>query len=216
MSGKIVVIEGTDGSGKSTQILLLEQALKTRGVDYKRVTFPRYDKPSSALLSMYLNGEFGEKPSDVSAKAASVFFAVDRYASFMCDWKDYYAAGGLIICDRYTTSNAVHQTPKLPKSERAEYVEWLFDFEYATMGIPKPDKVLFLDMPPECALRLLEYRQGDAGDIHEKDHNYLAECHKCAIEICNKYDWTRILCTENGKIKSQEKIAEEILGELLC
>ena len=143
MSGKLLVLEGTDASGKSTQFERLCQALDARGIEYRRLVFPRYKDDSSALIRMYLGGQFGTHPDDVSAYTASTFFAVDRYASYQTEWKDYYENGGLILADRYTTSNAVHQASKLEGDEQKAFLDWLFDFEYRIMGIPAPELVFF-------------------------------------------------------------------------
>ena len=138
MSGKLLVLEGTDASGKSTQFERLCQALDARGIEYRRLVFPRYKEESSALIRMYLGGQFGTHPDDVSAYTASTFFAVDRYASYQTEWKDYYENGGLILADRYTTSNAVHQASKLEGDEQKAFLDWLFDFEYHLLGLPEP------------------------------------------------------------------------------
>lgn len=156
--GKLIVIEGLDGSGKSTQLELLAKNLKENGVEAKTISFPDYAEKSSTLVKMYLNGEFGDKPGDVNAYAASLFYAVDRFASFTCHWKDYYEAGGTVIAGRYVTSNAVHQTAKLPREDWEEYLSWLYSLEYGKVGIPKPDLVIFLDMPNELSMRLMEKR----------------------------------------------------------
>ena len=186
MAGKLIVLEGTDGSGKSTQLELLCQRLQKEGVPFYRLVFPRYTEPSSALVRMYLCGEFGTHPSDVNPYAASTFYAVDRYASYRRDWKTIYESGGLLVADRYTTSNAIHQAAKLPQGERETFFEWLFDFEYGKLGIPAPDLVLFLDMPTENSIQLLRNRQrttGTQGDIHEIDGSYLALCRETAHEV---------------------------------
>ncbi|MEG2857177.1 MAG: thymidylate kinase, partial [Clostridia bacterium] len=179
MSGRIIILEGTDASGKSTQLDLLTQHLRADGRDFRTVAFPRYSEDSSALIRMYLAGDFGKTPGDVNAYAASTFFAVDRYASYKSDWKDYYDAGGILLFDRYTTSNAVHQGAKLARDERERFWSWLFDFEYNLMGLPAPSAVLFLDMPPEFAARLLIAR-AEATDIHENDAEYRARCYEAA------------------------------------
>ena len=134
--GKLIVIEGTDGSGKSTQFRLLTQRLNQEGKAFEQLVFPQYSEPSSALIRMYLGGEFGTHPGDVNAYAASAFFAVDRYASFQKVWGQYYKDGGLIVSDRYTTSNAVHQASKEPEEKRADFLAWLYDFEYDNLGFP--------------------------------------------------------------------------------
>jgi len=213
--GKLIVFEGTDGTGKSTQFALLTKRLQTEGTDFRKLQFPQYLEPSSALIRMYLNGEFGDNPDDVNAYAASTFYAVDRYASYVRVWKDYYAQGGLVLSDRYTTSNAVHQGGKVPPCERNDFFNWLYDFEYGKMGLPKPDLVLCLDMPVEMAERLMRKREKDTGtkaDIHEKDEAYLTECRKTAREAAGYYGWTMISCARGGKLRSREDIAEEIYG----
>lgn len=210
MSGKIIVFEGTDGSGKATQKNRLCDFFRENGIDFREVTFPRYSEESSSLVRMYLGGEFGSKPTDVPAKTSSVFFAVDRYASYQKDWKEYYQNGGIIVCDRYTTSNAVHQTPKLPENEWWDFTDWLFDFEYNLMGIPKPDLVFFMDMPSEYTFKLIEQRQGNEGDIHEKDHDYLVHCRECALKIAERYDWKVVHCIKDNKIRTIEDISNEV------
>jgi len=213
--GKLIVFEGTDGTGKSTQFALLTKRLQDEGTDFRKLQFPQYLEPSSALIRMYLNGEFGENPDDVNAYAASTFYAVDRYASYVRVWRDYYAAGGLVLSDRYTTSNAVHQGGKVPPEARKDFFTWLYDFEYDKMGLPKPDLVLCLDMPVEMAEQLMRRREKDTGteaDIHERDEAYLMECRRTAREAAAYYGWTVISCARDGKLRSIEDIGEEIYG----
>ena len=216
--GKLIVIEGLDGSGKSTQLELLFKNLKKEKIDCKSVSFPDYDNPSSTLVKMYLNGEFGKKPEDVNAYAASVFYAVDRYASFKANWGEYYNNGGTIVSGRYTTSNAVHQASKLPEDKWEDFLSWLYDFEYNKIAIPKPDKVIFLDMPIEVSQKLLSMRyKGDETkkDIHESDTEYLERCRKAAL-FTDKYSgWEIIPCAENGKARSKKAIAKDILNSVL-
>ena len=216
--GKLIVIEGLDGSGKSTQLDLLPKALKKNGIDCKSVSFPDYESNSSALVKMYLNGEFGTKPEDVNAYASSVFYTVDRYASFKKNWGDYYNKGGIIVSGRYTTSNAVHQTSKLDKDCWKDFLDWLYDFEYKKVGIPKPDKVIFLDMPVEVSQKLLSGRyKGDEAkkDIHESDTKYLSRCREAAVFTANYSDWTVIPCAKGGNPRSIEEISEDILKEVM-
>lgn len=213
--GKLIVIEGTDGSGKATQTALLAEELEKSGFDVKRLEFPRYESESSALVRMYLRGDFGSKPEDVNAYAAGSFFAVDRYASFKDDWGGFYGRGGLVVTDRYTTSNAVHQAPKLPDGERGEYLKWLFGYEYGLLGLPKPDLVIYLDLPTAVTEALMASRRekdGSRGDIHENDEGYLAHCRECALGIAKSEGWRVINCAEGGAIRSIESIHSEIMG----
>ncbi len=216
--GKLIVIEGLDGSGKSTQLDLLPKNLQRNNIDCRTVSFPAYDSNSSALIKMYLNGEFGTNPSDVNAFAASAFYAVDRFASFKTDWGKFYNDGGTVIAGRYVTSNAVHQTSKLPKEQWETFLNWLYDFEYNKIGIPAPDKVIFLDMPVEVSQKLLTGRyHGDEGkkDIHEKDKDYLARCRESAVFTAHHSGWTIIPCAKDGEARSIEDIAKDVLDEVL-
>lgn len=216
--GKLIVIEGLDGSGKSTQLSLLEKRLNESKIDCKAVSFPDYKSDSSALVKMYLSGKFGTKPEDVNAYAASVFYTVDRYASFKSDWGDYYLGGGTVIAGRYTTSNAIHQASKLPSDWWKGFLDWLYDLEYSKISIPKPDKVIFLDMPIEVSQRLLSERyNGDEAkkDIHESDTNYLKRCREAAIFTAEYSKWDIIPCAENGQARSIEDISDDILKKVL-
>lgn len=216
--GKLIVIEGLDGSGKSTQLELLHQNLINCGIDCKSVSFPDYANPSSTLVKMYLGGEFGSKPEDVNAYAASVFYTVDRYASFKSAWGDYYSKGGTVIAGRYTTSNAVHQASKLSEDKWEDFLGWLYDFEYNKIGIPKPDKVIFLDMPVEVSQKLLVKRyEGDESkkDIHESDTEYLDRCRKAAVFTARYSGWEIIPCSEYGEPRSVEKISIDVLRSVL-
>ena len=216
--GKLIVIEGLDGSGKSTQLDLLYENLKKKGIDCKSVSFPDYDNPSSTLVKMYLKGDFGKKPSDVNAFAASVFYTVDRYASFKANWGSYYENGGTVVAGRYTTSNAVHQASKLPENEWESFLNWLYDFEYNKIGIPKPDKVIFLDMPTEVSQKLLTKRyEGDdtKKDIHESDVEYLEKCRKAAVFTANFSGWETISCAKDGEARTIEDIAGDVLNSVL-
>ena len=211
--GKLIVIEGTDGSGKSTQFKLLTQRLTREGRDFRQIVFPQYSEPSSALIRMYLGGEFGQRPGDVNAYAASAFYAVDRYASFKKVWGNYYNGGGLVISDRYTTSNAVHQASKEPPENRQRFLKWLYEFEYDHLGLPRPDLTLYLDVPTDFTEKLLRAREEDThtkADIHEKDTQYLATCRRMGAFAADYYGWTVISCVRDGKMRSMEDIHEEI------
>ena len=211
--GKLIVIEGTDGSGKSTQFRLMSEHLQKDGVDFKHLVFPRYSEESSALIRMYLGGQFGSRPSDVNAYAASAFYAVDRYASYKMDWGQWYDQGGLILSDRYTTSNAVHQASKEDGPARQEFLKWLYEFEYDKLGLPRPDLTIYLDVPTDFTEKMLRGREqatNTKADIHEKDMEYLATCRRCGKEAAAYYDWTVIQCVKDGVMRTIEDIHQEI------
>ena len=211
--GKLVVFEGTDGSGKSTQFALLTKHLQALNIDFQTMVFPQYSEPSSSLIRMYLGGEFGARPSDVNAYAASTFYAVDRFASYQKVWKEYYQNGGLMLSDRYTTSNAVHQGSKEPDESREDFFRWLYEFEYGHMELPKPDIVIYLDVPTELTGQMLRRREHDThthADIHEQDMEYLATCRRMGKAAAEYYGWTVIGCVKDGAMRSIEDIHEEI------
>ena len=217
-NGKLIVIEGLDGSGKGTQAQLLADNLTRKGYSVRKISFPDYASDSSALVKMYLNGEFGRDPQDVNAYAASSFFAVDRFASFKRDWGKFYRDSGIVIADRYTTSNAVHQCSKLPEDQWDEYLKWLFDFEYRLMGIPEPDAVIYLKVDPEVSQKLMTGRyHGDESkkDIHEKDLDYLARSRAAAEHCAEAFGWRVVECERGGEMKSVESIAQAVLHALL-
>lgn len=211
--GKLIVIEGTDGSGKSTQFRLLTARLEAEQVKFQKLVFPQYSEPSSALIRMYLGGEFGSKPEDVNAYAASAFYSVDRYASYKKVWGKWYEDGGLVVSDRYTTSNAVHQTSKEPEDKREAFLNWLYDFEYDKLGLPKPDLVIYLDVPTDFTEKMLRHRETEThthADIHEQDTEYLATCRRMGRAAAAHYGWTVIQCVRDGAMRSMEDIHEEI------
>ena len=215
--GKLIVIEGTDGSGKSTQFRLLSERLERDGVAFKHIVFPRYQEESSALIRMYLGGQFGTNPSDVNAYAASAFYAVDRFASYKMDWGKWYEDGGVVLSDRYTTSNAVHQTSKEPADKQGAFLSWLYDFEYDKLQLPRPDLTLYLDVPTDFTEKLLRHREQDTNtkaDIHEKDMTYLATCRETGRAAAAYYGWTVISCVENGSMRSIEDIHTEIYAHV--
>ena len=211
--GKLIVIEGTDGSGKSTQFRLLTDRLESEQVKFQKLVFPQYSEPSSALIRMYLGGEFGKSPSDVNAYAASAFYSVDRYASYRKVWGKWYEEGGLVVSDRYTTSNAVHQASKEPEDKREDFLNWLYDFEYDKLGLPRPDLVTYLDVPTDFTEKMLRHRESEThthADIHEQDMQYLATCRRMGRAAAEHYGWTVIRCVRNGAMRSMEDIHEEI------
>lgn len=213
MSGKLIVFEGTDGSGKATQTRLLCEELDKRGIAYRKLEFPRYSEESSALIRLYLSGAFGSKPEDVNAFAAATFFSVDRYASYKQDWGNWYEQGGLILSDRYTTSNAVHQTSKEPEAKQKEFLRWLYELEYEKLGLPCPDLVIYLDVPTAFTEEMMRSREASTGthaDIHEKDTAYLATCRKVGRAAAEFYGWTIIDCVRDGAMRSIEDIHNEI------
>lgn len=215
--GKLIVFEGTDGSGKSTQFELLCRDVTARGQTYRRLVFPQYQEPSSALIRMYLAGEFGTHPSDVNPYAASSFYAVDRYASYQKVWGREYESGGLILADRYTTSNAIHQASKLPPEQRDDFFRWLSDFEYAKLGLPAPDKVFWMDMPIPQAVKNLRARESathTTADIHEVDEGYLAACYETAKHAAAFYGWIPVRCMEGDRLRPAEEIHAEIMEML--
>ena len=211
--GKLIVIEGTDGSGKSTQFKLLTDRLETENVIFQKLVFPQYSEPSSALIKMYLGGEFGLNPTDVNAYAASSFYAVDRYASYKKVWGKWYEEGGLVVSDRYTTSNAVHQASKETGEKQKAFLKWLYDFEYVQLGLPSPDLVIYLDVPTDFTEAMMRRREADTNthaDIHEQDMQYLATCRRTGRSAAEYYNWTVIQCVKDGIMRSIEDIHEEI------
>ena len=214
MKGKLIIIEAGDGSGKATQTKALYDHLKADGHKVHHIEFPDYADDSSALVRMYLGGAFGEKAADVNAFAASTFFAVDRFASYQRKWRDYYEAGDIILADRYTTSNMVHQAVKLTdKAEREAFLDWLWDFEFVKMGLPVPDKVIFLDMAPEVADKLIAARAEETAtkkDIHERDTDYLHRCHAAYLELADKYKWDKVICNAGENPRSIDAIHQDV------
>ncbi len=217
MSGKLIVIDGLDGSGKTTQIERVYQALSQKGAPVMKISFPDYESESSALVRLYLDGAFGDKPGDVNAFAASSFYAVDRYASFKQHWQKQYEAGGVILAARYTTSNAIHQMSKLPPQAWSSYLKWLYHYEYDLLELPKPDKVIFLRMSREASERLLQKRYGgdeSKKDLHERDKQYLFDCGKAAEYAAAEGGWTLLDCCKGEEILPVEVITERILNEI--
>ena len=217
--GKLIVIDGLDGSGKSTQSERIAETLRKMGRKVKLISFPDYEEPSSALVRMYLAGEFSDDPNDVNAYAAGSFYAVDRYASFKKFWEKDYEEGTLILATRYATSNAIHQMVKLPRENWPEYLSWIEDFEYKKLGLPVPDEVIFLDMERTVADRLLLARyHGDETkkDIHEKNAAYLAQCQKTACFAAAAWNWKVILCDDGENPRPVEDVTGDIMDAILA
>lgn len=217
MTGKLIIIEsGTDASGKATQTKLLFNRLVREGCNVRKIEYPDYKSPSSSLIKMYLNGEFGKKPEDVNPYAASTFFAVDRYASFQKEWRTFYEAGGIVLADRYTTSNMVYQTSKIEDiEERNRFLDWLWDLEFNKFDLPVPDCVVFLDMDPLISQKLMENRENKftgskEKDIHESSFVYLIKTYNNACYVAEKYNWDTIKCSDNEQLKAIEAIHQEI------
>lgn len=213
--GKLITIEAGDGSGKATQTKALYDRLLAEGYQVLKVEYPDYQSESSALVRMYLGGEFGQQAENVSAYGASSFFAVDRYASYLLKWRQAYESGWIILADRYTTSNMVHQAVKLKDSaEREEFLSWLWDFEFGRLQLPVPDRVIYLDMPPEISDRLINSRAAKDSsrkkDIHEKDTSYLHHCHRAYNEVAEKYGWVKISCAQQGNLRTVQDIHEDV------
>lgn len=216
--GKLIVIEGTDSSGKETQTKRLFEKLEEKGLKVKKISFPNYDSPACEPVKMYLAGAFGEDAMKVNPYPVSTMYAIDRYASFKTDWEKFYNEDGIIVTDRYVTSNMVHQASKIRDlDEKKKYLNWLEDLEYEKMGIPRPDLVIFLNMPTDMAIRLMAERKNkitgeEKKDIHERDKEYLKESHANACKIANIYNWKEIKCNDGERIKTIEEIGEEVFS----
>ena len=211
--GKLIVLEGLDGSGKATQAKRLAAALAAEGRLVREITFPNYASDSSALVRMYLAGQFGARPDDVNAYAASSFYAVDRYAGYKADWGRFYEEGGTLMADRYTTSNAVHQCSKLPPEEWEQFLHWLFDYEFHLLGLPAQDCVIYLQVDPAVSQKLMTQRyHGDESkkDVHEKDVEYLARSRRAAEFCAAHLGWQTVPCTCGDGMRSIEEIGQEV------
>ena len=219
--GKLFAIDGTDGSGKQTQFNKLCERLTKENIDYKTISFPNYESESSSLVKMYLSGKFGENANDVSAYIASTFYAADRYATFKTEGLfDYYNNGGIILADRYTTANMVHQAGKiLDPEERKKFLDWLWDFEFNLYKLPIPTEVFFLNMPTDYAVKLIKDRENKfthqaQKDIHERDKNHLLNSYNAACSLVDTYDWYEVKCVQNDEIRTVDDIHEEIYNEI--
>ena len=218
--GKLFVIDGTDGSGKQTQLAKLKERFDKEGIDYRVVSFPNYDSPSSSLVKMYLGGEFGTDAKKISPYIASTFYAADRYATYKKDYEEYYNNGGIILADRYTTANMVHQAGKIQDEvEREKFLNWLWDFEFNLYGLPVPTEVFFLNMPTDYAVKLMENRENKITheakkDIHERDKSHLLDAYNAACSLVKKYNWHEVKCVKDDEIRTIEDIHEEIFEEL--
>lgn len=214
--GILIAVEGVDGSGKATQSNKLYERLTNEGHSVIKIDYPRYQRESSALVRMYLNGDFGRNASEVSPYIASTFYAADRYASYKQEYEEHYRQGGIVIADRYATANMIHQAGKLyDRIERDKFLDWLWDLEFNLYKIPVPDIVFFLDVPPEVNQKLMEGRENkDNGrttkDIHESDMNHLRDSYNNAVSLVDKYKWKKISCVKDGKMRTIEEIHQVI------
>ena len=214
--GKLIVIEGVDASGKATQTKLLYEYLLSKSDKTLKVEFPDYDSPSSALVKMYLSGEFGENANDVSPYIASTFFAADRFASYKTKWEKQYKDGYTIVFDRYVTANMLHQASKFSdEAQKRKFIDWLCDFEYGLYGLPEPTVKLFLDVPSEISAELMRERLNkfsgeEAKDIHERDKDYLYKTYENAKFVAANYGFKVINCVKDGKLRTIEDIQKEI------
>lgn len=219
---KLIIIEGLDGSGKSTQVELLQKYFENEGINYRKIKLPDYDSPSSTLVNMYLAGEFGKSADDVNAYAAGAFYAVDRFASYKLNWGKDYENGTLILADRYATSNSIYQMEKIDESKWDEYLDWSADFEYEKIGIPKPDAVIYLDMPVEISQRLMTKRYGgdeNKKDVHEANAAFLEKCRKSALYAAKKQCWKVVTCSDGVNPLPIDEIHKKIVNivkEELC
>ncbi|KPU43060.1 thymidylate kinase [Oxobacter pfennigii] len=215
MEGKLIIIEGSDSSGKATQAAKLFERLRNEGHVIKKVEFPNYNSPSSTLVKMYLGGSFGKNPADVDPYIASSFYAVDRYASYKTEWERFYKGGGIIISDRYTTSNMLHQAAKLKRDEKDKYLNWLWDYEFNMYKLPIPNCVIFLNMPPEFSQKLMEERANKITgkkekDIHESHKGYLADSYNNALYVSEKYSWEKVDCVRDNNIRTIDEIHDDV------
>ena len=216
--GRLIVIEGLDGAGKNTQSEKLCRYLATKGRRVRKIDFPNYEGRGSTLVKMYLDGELGSSPDDTNPYAASAFFACDRYISYVTDWKSFLSdPDAVVIANRYTTANAYHQLSKMPREEWDAFLSWLWDFEFSKLGLPKPDDVILLCVPPEISVRNIEKRSAKnhvEKDIHEKDTEYLERCYDAARYAAVSLGWTLIECVENGELISVDEVFSKIFALL--
>jgi len=215
---KLYVIDGLDGSGKGTITTRLQQHYHAAGITARRISFPNYESESGALVRMYLDGRLGGTPEDTGPHAASTMFAIYRYISDRCDWGDFYRDGdGIIIADRYTTANAVHQMTKIPQQQWDSFLDWLFDFEYNKLGLPAPDTVIYLDMLPHLSQRTITARsiaQNRTVDIHETDTSHLEKARRAGLYAAERFGWNVVASHQNGDLRSLDEVFDEILEKL--
>jgi dTMP kinase len=216
MKGKLIVIEGTDGSGKGTQTALLAEALKKQGKTVHTVEFPQYGTPGAAMVEQYLNGKLGTA-EEVGPYRASLLYAMDRYSKLQ-DLTTWLENGDIIICNRYVTANMGHQAGKLPQHERDAFLQWVDNLEYELIGLPRPDAVLLLIMPYKIATKLVEdkghreYIGGQKKDIHEADQSHLQKAEEAFRYVAEKEKWHIVNCNDNDEPRTREAINKDIVN----
>jgi dTMP kinase len=215
----LLVFEGTDGSGKATQSRLFMDRLRKEGRAVEYVDFPRYGNKSAAMVEDYLNGKFGSA-SEVGPYRASLFYALDRYAASF-EMRKWLAEGKVVVANRYVSANMGHQAGKIHDiMERDKYLDWLDNLEFGMLGIPRPDVVALLYMPPEIGQQLVDkkghrdYVGGSRKDIHEADLNHLRQAAEAYLYVAKKYGWTVIDCAPNNNLKTIPDIHEEVWGKI--
>ena len=212
----LINIEGTDGCGKKPQTELLYKHLTSLGKKCLLISFPNYNSPSSALVKMFLGGEFGSSNNTINAYQASAFYAVDRVATMAkINVNDY----DYVIFDRYVPSNMIHQSARVDnKEELEELLTWIDEFEFGKMRLPRPDTVIFLDVPVEISLQLANSRKdlknGQSHDIFEEDNEHMKKAYENAKYVAKKFGWLEINCVNNGRLKSIDEIHKDILTKL--
>ncbi len=216
--GRFIVLDGLDGSGKGTQAERLRDRLMAEGRRVKLISFPNYGTPGAVAVEYYLGGALGSDPAATNAYAASTFYAVDRYLSFRTDWGEFLAGeGNVLIANRYTSANAVHQLSKMPREGWDDFLDWLGDFEFDRLGLPRPDLTLYLEMTPEISMRLVSHRSDTTGqqkDIHELDPHHLEASYAAALYASDRWGWTRLPCYAEGEPRSIAEIGEDVWREV--
>lgn len=214
---KFIAFEGCDGTGKTTQAKLLAKRFSSEGRSVRRLKFPVYESLSSGPVRMYLDGQLGGAVGDIDPYAASTLYAVDRFCSFRSDWRADLGGDGIIVSDRYVTSNMIYMSARLKPAERGEYIRWLRDLEYNKMGLPEPDLVIYLDLPTKTSEKLVRLRSDDTGetvDLHERDRVYQKEVRLCGREIAREFGWVVINCAKKGMLLPMDELSDIIWAKV--
>ncbi len=218
--GKFIVIDGTDGSGKATQVEILKNRLEKEGREVMIVDFPRYDKPSGIFCTKYLNGEYGQL-KDISPEQGSLFYAMDRFDAKK-EMIDHLSRGKILLANRYVSASMGHQGSKIADLvERKNFLDWVEDLEYSILGIPRPDATLILHVPAEINQELVDkkdprdYVNGKKRDLHESDLNHLKSAEATYLQIARDYpNFHLIECVKDGRLMSREDIHELIWAKV--